>query len=339
MFTSFISYRRDNGGTFALLLEEKLTKLGFSPFLDHKDMHSGRFDREITQTIDDVADFIVIFSKDCFIPHGKEDYFFSEIEHAVKKGKHIIPVFLKDYKEPTEIPENISAAVKYQGVKEPAPEDFEAVFIPKLISYFSDTEEKEKYLKNIGARSFITSRREIEQESLDARWKDAVEIDICSYFANMLITSDHINQALAKGVHIKYLIVDPDCAAAKEAMKYRLKMARMSLFRYSYDAAIELLHDMKDENSHFFDSAFANGEFELRKTSLYIGQAIMIVKKKNKSENTVKIDLYTFDTDDTNRRSILISAADAENYEFFCNQFDYIWNAPETQTIDAEQEI
>jgi predicted alpha/beta-fold hydrolase len=36
MFTIFISYRRDCGGTFALLLEEKLTQAGFSAFLDHK---------------------------------------------------------------------------------------------------------------------------------------------------------------------------------------------------------------------------------------------------------------------------------------------------------------
>lgn len=59
MNTIFISYRRDFGGNFALLLEEKLTQAGFSVFLDHKGMHHGRADNEIIRAIDEANDFIV----------------------------------------------------------------------------------------------------------------------------------------------------------------------------------------------------------------------------------------------------------------------------------------
>ena len=79
-----------------------------------------------------------------------------------------------------------------------------------------------------------------------------------------------------------------------------------------------------------------NGELEVRKTTLHLDQAIMIVKKKKESENSVKVDFYTFNTDDTNRRSIMIPFADNENYEFFCKQFEYIWNAAETKEILAD---
>ena len=336
MFTIFISYRRDCGGTFALLLEEKLAQAGFSAFLDHKRMHRGRFYEEISQTIDEASDFIVILSKDCFSVREEEDVFVAEIEYALKKKKNIVPIFLNGYSKQPSTPDRIRDVLKYQGVSEYAPQDFETVFLPKLISYLTDTEEKQNYIDRAGARSYLSSRRKLESEPIDVRWKNAVEIDICAYFANMLINSDYINQALLNGVHIKYLIVDPDSVAADEAMKYRFKNIRKSLFRYSFDATVELLKDMKDRNTEYFDEALLNGELEVRKTTLHLDQAIMIVKKKKESENSVKVDFYTFNTDDTNRRSIMIPFADNENYEFFCKQFEYIWNAAETKEILAD---
>lgn len=333
MYTIFISYRRNYGGTFALLLEEKLTQAGFSVFLDHKGMHHGRFDKEIISTIDEADDFIVILSKDCFAIHDGNDFYVAEIEHAIKNNKNIIPVFLNSYTPQTSVPTMIADVLKYQGVSEYAPQDFESVFLPKLVSYLSETDEKQNYMDRTGARSYLSSRQKLERESLDLRWANAVEIDICSYFANMLINTDYINQALAKGVHIKYLVVDPESETANEAMKYRFKNVRKSLFRYSFDAAVELLQDMRNSNFQYFDASLKNGEFEVRKTTLHLDQAIMIVKKKKESDNSVKVDFYTFDTDDTNRRSIIIPFADHENYEFFCKQFEYIWNAKETEQI------
>lgn len=333
MFTIFISYRRDFGGTFALLLEEKLTQAGFSAFLDHKSMHRGRFDEEISNTIDEASDFVVVLSKDCFSSHDGVDFFVSEIEYALKKKKNIVPVFLNSYSRQVSIPDSISDVLRYQGVSEHAPQDFESVFLPKLISYLTDTDEKQKYLDKFGARAYLSTRQKLEREPLDLRWENAVEIDICAYFANMLINADYINQALSNGVRIRYLIVDPDSTAADEAMKYRFKNVRKSLFRYSFDAMVELLQDMRNRNSEYFDETLLNGELEAKKTTLHLDQAIMIVRKKKESENSVKVDFYTFNTDDTNRRSILIPFADHENYEFFCKQFEYIWNATETKEI------
>lgn len=171
MFTIFISYRRDHGGTFALLLEEKLAQTGFSAFLDHKSMHRGRFDEEISQTIDEASDFVVILSKDCFAVHEETDFFVAEIKYALRKNKNIVPVFLNSYSTQSSIPDCITDVLKYQGVPEHAPQDFESVFLPKLISYLTDTDEKQKYLDKFSARSYLTSRQKLERESLDIRWK------------------------------------------------------------------------------------------------------------------------------------------------------------------------
>lgn len=336
MYTIFISYRSDYGGTFALLLEEKLTQKGFTIFLDHKSVHHGRFDKEIMQAIDEASDFIVLLSKDCFSIREEPDYFFAEIEYAIKKNKNIVPIFLKNYLPQHQVPDKVSDIFKYQGIHEYSPQDFESVFLPKLISYLNETDEKQEYLNKMEAISYLSSRKKLEKESLLQRWANAVEIDICAYFANMIINSDYINQALSQGVYIKYLVVDPDSDSAKEAMNFRLKNVRNSLFRYSFDSAVELLQNMKANNSTYLDKSLLNGEFELRKTKLHLDQAIMIVKKQKESDSTCKVDFYTFDTDDSNRRSIIIPFADHENYDFFCHQFDYIWNSSETEEVNIE---
>ena len=97
-----------------------------------------------------------------------------------------------------------------------------------------------------------------------------------------------------------------------------------------------MLQDMRHSNFQYFDESLKNGEFEVRQTTLHLDQAIMIVKKKKEDDNSVKVDFYTFDTDDADRRSVIIPFADRENYEFFCRQFEYIWNAPETREIADE---
>ena len=182
-------------------------------------------------------------------------------------------------------------------------------------------------------KTVVSSRQILDREPLDVRWADAKEIDICSYFANMLIFSDYINQALAKGAHIKYLVVDPESNAAAEVMKYRLKNVTKNTYRSSFDEAVNLYQAMKNSDYQYFDKSLQNGELEVRKTTLHLDQAIMIVKKKIISDSTVKVDFYTFDTDDMNRRSIMIPFGDKENYDFFCEQFDYIWTASETTDI------
>lgn len=113
---------------FALLLEEKLAQAGFSAFLDHKSMHRGRFDEEISQTIDEASDFVVVLSKDCFSVHEGTDFFVTEIEYALKKKKNIVPIFLNSYSTQQSIPDSIYDVLKYQGVSEHAPQDFESVF-------------------------------------------------------------------------------------------------------------------------------------------------------------------------------------------------------------------
>ena len=330
MFSAFISYRRDYGWQFAMLLETKLQALGFSVFLDHKSIHAGRFDEEIINAIDAAPDFLLILSKDSLVRRGEPDYFFNEIKHALLKKKKIIPIFLSEFSEPQDLCEEIAPVLKYNGLHETLPQFFDSAFLPQLIYYMSTTEEKMIYNSTVENRSYLTSRSVLERESLEDRWNNAIEIDICALYANMLLNAPYVVKKLEEGVKFRFLIMDPASEAAKESATYKLKRGKLSKFRQAYAAIESLLEDIEYAKENDPDDAILNGQIEFRKTTLFVPAAIMTVRKTVRSENTVKVDYYSFNSDDPERRSIIISAADEDNYAFYCNQFDYIWNHHET---------
>ncbi|MBQ9945909.1 MAG: toll/interleukin-1 receptor domain-containing protein [Clostridia bacterium] len=338
MYSSFISYRRDTGGTFAKLLHTKLDSLHFSVFFDGKSMHDGRFDKEIASAIDMAENFIVILSKDALKKrNGTTDYYFEEIKHALKKENgHIIPIILSDFLPPDDIDPEIADILKYQGVHETALQFFDTAFISQLIYYMGDTEDKRAYMQTVENRSFISSRKVLERESIEERWENAVEIDICAHYANMLLNTAYIVDKLEEGVKIRFLVTDPESEAAKEASEYKLKRSRLSKFEQAYEAILELCDDIEYARKNNTEDAILNGEIEFRKTKLHIPFAIMTVKKRILSESTVKVDYYSFGTGDPERRSVIISYADRDNYEFYCEQFEYIWNHGQTKPIIPE---
>ena len=339
MDTIFISYRRSNNNDlFAFHLKKDLANKGFSAFIDTENGdRQGEIDNITKSAIDSAKDFILILSKDCFKEIKNPDFFINEIEYAVEQRKTIIPIMLNGFDPHHNLPDNeyIKTVLRMSCIDPPSAINYETVFIPRLISFLSDSKEKENYLRTV-CKSYLSSRPELEREPLLDRWKNAVEIDICSYFANMLINSDYINVALENGVKIRYIIVDPQSDAATDAINFKLqRFNNMKKFIQAYDATNDLVDDIENLKVTKPSSKLLNGKFEVRKTSLYIPNAIMIVKKQDKNENTAKIDLYTFDTTDQDRRSIMISYNDFDNYTFFENQFEYIWNSDKTVPIKS----
>lgn len=332
----FISYRRDDGWMMANLLYEKLCNNGYDVFLDTRNdqMLQQEYEPVIFENLGNSKDHIILISSSSFNCEPNSLYL-REIERTEKKYTGTTKTINRI---PIMLPADGGVINNFSLTKSPvfclaklAELTYETIS-NDAAAFPSEFNRIKKRLqsKPIFKKAVVSSRKILERESLDVRWSDAQEIDICSYFANMLIFSDCINQALAKGVHIKYLVVDPESYAAEEVMKYRLKNVTENTYRSSFDEAVNLYQAMKNSDFEYFDKSLHNGELEVRKTTLHLDQAIMIVKKKIISDSTVKVDLYTFDTDDTNRRSIMIPFGDKENFDFFCRQFDYIWKARET---------
>ncbi len=89
-------------------------------------------------------------------------------------------------------------------------------------------------------------------------------------------------------------------------------LRKRRLFKKCYD-------DIKDWQDSFPDSV------DCRLTDMYLPYAMLIMKYKNQDKDFAQIDLYSFDAPDSNRRIIMVNISDKDNYKFFIDQFEYIW--------------
>jgi len=113
----FISYRRETGAAEARLLRSELTKRGVSVFLDVADLRKGFFDEALLRYIAETPSFLVVLT-----PHAldrcsdPDDWLRREIREAVQSGKDIIPVLMPGFTFPREMPDDIRAAARHQGL-------------------------------------------------------------------------------------------------------------------------------------------------------------------------------------------------------------------------------
>jgi hypothetical protein len=127
----FISYRRDGGFESANLIALKLTNDGYRVFFDLESLRSGKFNEKLHAVIEECSDFVLILPKDglnrC---HNEDDWVRQEIVHAMKSGKNIIPVLLRDFQWPdsAQLPKELQGLNNYNAIAAGSIEHFEASF-------------------------------------------------------------------------------------------------------------------------------------------------------------------------------------------------------------------
>ena len=127
----FISYRRDGGDYTAKMIHDKLIQLGYGVFYDIESMQSGDFNNHLYEVIEECNDFVVILSPGALdYVDNKEPWIIREVEYALKCEKNIIPVMLRNFEFPEQLPEEIEALRYKNGL--PADLQFFGAFIKKL---------------------------------------------------------------------------------------------------------------------------------------------------------------------------------------------------------------
>ena len=115
----FISYRRTGGDVTAKLICETLKNKGYTVFYDFDNLKGGYFDTSILEAIEECNDFILVLP-----PHGldrcvnDDDWVRNEIRHALQRGNNvnIIPVILPGFEFPKDLPDDIAAVSRVNGV-------------------------------------------------------------------------------------------------------------------------------------------------------------------------------------------------------------------------------
>ena len=108
----FISYRRQGGAEKAELTKGELTKRGFREsrmFMDTRSITSGNYIESIIDALDKSGNVVVIITKGCFDNLPEDSTWVKEIEHALKTGKNIVPMYFDGISEVriADMPENI----------------------------------------------------------------------------------------------------------------------------------------------------------------------------------------------------------------------------------------
>ena len=129
----FVSYRRDGGEALACLISERLRQCGFKTFYDVESLRSGKFNDEIFRVIDVCTDVIVVLPQNGLDRCKNEgDWVRKEIAYAIKANKNIIPIMMRNFEFPSELPADINDLRNFNGLSANM-EYFDATFA-KLVS-------------------------------------------------------------------------------------------------------------------------------------------------------------------------------------------------------------
>lgn len=143
----FISYRRVGGEQTAKIVKDELTKRGYNVFFDLESLRSGNFNTKLYSVIEKSKDFILILAPESLDRcTDEDDWVRLEIECALKNDINIVPILLKGFSFPKELPESIND-IRYKSGIEASSEFFDA-FIDKLSEFLvSKKSAKPKILK------------------------------------------------------------------------------------------------------------------------------------------------------------------------------------------------
>lgn len=139
----FISYRRDLGESTAKILRDRLEEKGYHVFLDVETLRSGDVPLKLYSVIDECNDFVLILSPNALDRcRNENDWVRLETERALEKKKNIIPIMLRGFSFPKELPESIEQ-VRYKNGLESNYEFFDA-FIDKLATFLESKPKNER---------------------------------------------------------------------------------------------------------------------------------------------------------------------------------------------------
>jgi len=114
----FVSYKRGMAAAEARLIRSELTQRGLRVFMDVTDLGKGFFDDALLQRIAQTPNFLVILSPHALDSSGdRANWVHLEAAQAIASGRNIVPVMLPGFRFAENLPEDIAALPRYQGVE------------------------------------------------------------------------------------------------------------------------------------------------------------------------------------------------------------------------------
>ena len=329
----FISYRRNTGGVYADLFAEFFTQHGISFFWDVKSLHdqTGEFPEILRDNILAAQEFLLILSPGVFDGLGEDAIFVQEINLALREHKNMIPVLCGGFSFPQQLPASLSVLPRLEGVQAHDKKFDRTELLLDVLSKMTKTGARQRALAALMRGTPLESRQTVEKrEPLTARLSGKIRsIDICVLAGQAILSAnrEYLESALAGGARCRVVMLDPDSPAAKEAAQYKISggspRTRSRIIPNAY-------YDMLDWRQEWEG-------FDCRVTDWYLPCAIFCVETEDASRSTIKVDYYSFGCPDSERRCVFIHPDDVDNYQFYRNQFEYIWAHARPVEEEGEQ--
>ena len=110
----------------ALHVYESLKARGYNVFYDLEVLRSGQFNKALLYSIQSCKDFVIILSPHALDRcHDEGDWVRIEIREAIRSGKNIVPIIMKGFEFPEDLPEDIEE-LRFQNGLTSTTEYFEA---------------------------------------------------------------------------------------------------------------------------------------------------------------------------------------------------------------------
>jgi len=113
----FISYRRDGGDTLAGRLADRFSALGYKVFYDVESLRSGTFNKQILDALAQCNDVLLVLPPNALDRCvNDDDWVRQELAFALKCKKNIIPIMMRGFEFPNNLPLDIENVKNMEGV-------------------------------------------------------------------------------------------------------------------------------------------------------------------------------------------------------------------------------
>lgn len=319
----FISYRRDGGEQSAKSIYDRLRDKGYSVFLDVETLRSGAFNDKLYSVIEECKDVIVILSPQALDRCVNEaDWMRLEITHALKCKKNVIPIMLRDFKFPEELPQDIEV-LRYQNGIQASVEFFDA-FLEKLYS-------------------FVKSKPGFTKRFLNSlSWRRSLIAVICC----VLLISGLWGVSVLFNQKINNKNTYPVSSSQKNDVKNMMYYIQMNLtvldsMYFTYETALKDCEDyLLNPNASSYQNIVSRLNYTREKLKKLSEQAVPLSKELNEAISKTNIDTADLTALSSRPNASYMQYDDAINFLEYSMDIDKPFGNPERhRTIVINKEV
>lgn len=292
----FISYRRDGGDTLAQLIYDRLTERGYRVFLDIESLRSGKFNEKLLAVISQCRDLVVILPPGALERCREDgDWLYLELSHALVERKNIVPVMMKGFAWPEDMPVGLEELKHFNGIQD-SKDYFDAVIDKMTTLLQSRASVSARLVKKIQKRKKHFHKKVKIYKKVLAGILAAGIVVAAAIFIPKLIESQNL-QAEASRVNIQ-ITPNEEMSASEYYDAREIVKQRFDILAEGYDYEIEMNDDTIDVNIpleafHDIDVEAVLKSCVTRPTEIYIERELTqeeIEQGFSHEENGVYVD-------------------------------------------------